>query len=152
MLRLRYLRLRAITRDNRFGADLIFLNGLNIVQVGNTSGKSTCLQAIVYALGLERSLGPQLQVPLPYAMRERIHRRRDDEYEPVLESYVELEIENSSGEILVIHRDITGGKDIKLVRTWNSSKLSSGVERGRERDFSFMTPEQLSARMGFIII
>ena len=149
MLRLRYLRLRAITRANRFGADLIFASGLNIVQAGNTSGKSTCLQAIVYALGLERSLGPQLQVPLPYAMRERIHRRRDDEYEPVLESYVEVEIENSNGEILVVRRDIAGGKDIKLVRTWNSSKLSGPTDGGRQRDFFIHDPGAAQREDGF---
>ena len=54
-----------------------FKAGLNVIQAGNTSGKSTSLQAIIYALGLERSLGPQLDVPLPYAMRERIHPRKD---------------------------------------------------------------------------
>ena len=150
MLRLRHLRLRAITSLYRFGAELPFLPGLNVVHAGNTSGKSTCLQAIVYALGLERSLGPQLQVPLPYAMRERIHRRRDDPYEPVLESYIELEIENLSGDILTIRRDITGGKDTKLIQTWNSARLSQpGGDIGHQRDFFVHDPGAAQREEGF---
>ena len=80
MIRLRHLRLRSLTAARAFGADIPFVAGLNILQAPNTSGKSTCLQSVVYALGLERSLGPQLSVPLPYAMRERIHEFEDDPY------------------------------------------------------------------------
>jgi hypothetical protein len=149
MLRLRYLRLRSITRRHQFGADLPFSRGLNILRAGNTSGKSTCMQAIVYALGLERSLGPLLQVPLPYAMRERIHRLRDDEYEPVLESYVELELENERGEIVVARRDVTGGKDTKLVQTWNSPRLSDPAAIGHRRDFYIHDPGAAQREDGF---
>src|SRR6185437_115257 len=132
MLWIRHLRLRAITRDRPYGADLIFSPGLNVVHAGNTSGKSTCLQAVIYALGLERALGPQLEIPLPYAMREQIHRRRDDAYEAVIESYVELEIENASQDVLVIRRDVVGGKDSKLIRTWSNAKLVDVASRGAE--------------------
>src|SRR5579863_7073152 len=111
MLRLRHLRLRAATQSKVYGCDIPFAAGLNVLQARNTSGKSTCMQAIIYALGLERSLGPQLEVPLPYVMRERIHSQRDEPYELVLGSYVELEMENASGQALTIRRDVTGGKD-----------------------------------------
>ncbi len=104
------LRLRSFTASRAFGADIPFTSGLNIVQAPNTSGKSTCLQAIIYALGLERSLGPQLSIPLPYAMREQIHEYKDAPYEFVLQSYVELEMENGQGEIVVLHRDVVGGQ------------------------------------------
>jgi hypothetical protein len=111
------LRLRVITASRMWGADLPFRPGLNIVQAHNTSGKSTSLQAIIYALGLERSLGPQLTIPLPYSMRERIHlRKNDDNFETVLQSYVEIDIENSSGQRLSIRRDVVGE------RTQNSFK------------------------------
>jgi hypothetical protein len=114
MIRLKHLRLRSVTVSRVFGADIPFSTGLNVIQAPNTSGKSTCLQAIIYALGLERSLGPQLLIPLPYAMRERIHDAKEEPYENVLQSYVELEIENDRGDILVIHRDVAGGKDTNL--------------------------------------
>ena len=135
MIHIRHLRLRAITAKHIYGADIPLRTGLNIVQAHNTSGKSTALQAIIYALGLERSLGPQLSIPLPYAMRERIHRDKDDPYEPVLQSYVELEMENEKKKSLIIRRDVVGGKDPKLVQTWAKGSLSGTVDRGEQRDF-----------------
>lgn len=124
MIKLRHLRLRSFTAERAYKADIEFKDGLNIIQAENTSGKSTCLQAIIYALGLERSLGPQLAIPLPYAMRERIHAAEKAEYEIVLQSFVELEIENEVGEIVVVHRDVVGGKDTKLIRVTLGPTLS----------------------------
>ncbi len=135
MIRLRHLRLRSFTAARAFGADVPFKTGLNIIQAPNTSGKSTCLQAIVYALGLERALGPQLTIPLPYAMREQIHEAKDAPYELVLQSYVELEIENRQHQIVVLHRDVVGGKDTKLIQSWEGPGLSGGVPLGVQRDY-----------------
>lgn len=135
MIRLRHLRLRSFTAERTFKADIPFGTGLNIIQAPNTSGKSTCLQAIVYALGLERALGPQLAIPLPYAMRERIHSAEDQPYDMVLQSFVELEIENDRGEIVVLHRDVVGGKDSKLIQVTFGASLSEDAARTRQRDF-----------------
>jgi len=135
MIQIRHLRLRSFTATRAFGADIPFEAGLNVVQAPNTSGKSTCLQAIIYALGLERSLGPQLTVPLPYAMREQIHQFKEDPYDLVLQSYVELEIANAQGEIVVLHRDVVGDKSTKLIQTWNGPSLSSEIPRGEQRDY-----------------
>lgn len=135
MIHVRHLRLRSITASRIYGADIPLKPGLNVIQANNTSGKSTSLQAIIYALGLERSLGPQLSIPLPYAMRERIHPTKDAPYEHVLQSYVEIEIENGKKQSLVIRRDIVGGKDTKLVQTWNQGSLGQGGKRGEQRDF-----------------
>ena len=41
-----------------YGTDIAFAPGLNVIRAPNTSGKSTCIQAIIYALGLEGMLGP----------------------------------------------------------------------------------------------
>ena len=128
MISLRAIRLRSATSANRFEADLEFTDGLNIIQADNSSGKSTCLQAIIYCLGLERSLGPKLDVPLPLAMRERIEQKKDgplEEVEHVIHSYAMLELENSSNEIITLRRDITGGKDQKLVQVQFGPLLTS---------------------------
>lgn len=135
MINVRHLRLRSITAKRIYGADISLKAGLNIIQANNTSGKSTSLQAIIYALGLERSLGPQLTIPLPYAMRERIHPTKDAPYENVLQSYVELEIENGKKQSLIIRRDVAGGKDTKLVQTWSDASLARDGKRGEQRDF-----------------
>lgn len=135
MIRLRHLRLRSFTANRSYEADIGFQSGLNIIQAPNTSGKSTCLQAIIYVLGLERALGPQLAIPLPYAMRERIHSAEDQPYEMVLQSFVELEIENERGEVVVLHRDVVGGKDTKLIQVTFGASLSEDSARTRQRDF-----------------
>lgn len=135
MIRLRHLRLRSFTVNDSYEADIGFHSGLNIIQAPNTSGKSTCLQAIIYVLGLERALGPQLAIPLPYAMRERIHSAEDQPYEMVLQSFVELEIENERGEVVVLHRDVVGGKDTKLIQVTFGASLSDDAARTRQRDF-----------------
>jgi hypothetical protein len=135
MIRLRHLRLRSFTAERSYEADISLKAGLNIIQAPNTSGKSTCLQAIIYVLGLERALGPQLAIPLPYAMRERIHAAEKLPYEMVLQSFVELEIENDRGEIIVLHRDVVGGSDTRLIQVIFGASLSEDAPRTRQRDF-----------------
>lgn len=149
MIQLRHLRLRSFTATRAFGTDIPLEAGLNVVQAPNTSGKSTCLQAIIYALGLERSLGPQLIVPLPYAMREQIHQFKEDPYELVLQSYVELEIANAQGEIVVLHRDVVGEKSTKLIQTWSGPSLSSEMPRGEQRDFFVLDGGSATNESGF---
>lgn len=149
MIQLRHLRLRSFTATRAYGADIPFKAGLNIVQAPNTSGKSTCLQAIIYALGLERSLGPQLTVPLPYAMREQIHQFKEDPYDLVLQSYVELEIANAQGEIVVLHRDVVGDKSTKLIQTWHGPSLSSEIPRTEQRDYFVLDGGSATNESGF---
>ena len=135
MIKINHIRLRSITATRTFGADITLNHGLNIVQADNTSGKSTCLQAVIYALGLERALGPRLEVPLPYAMRERIQAIKDGPYEEILQSYVMLELRNSAGDLVAIRRDIEGGKDRKLVQTWPGSTIDQRHDGGVQKDF-----------------
>src|SRR3546814_5337694 len=71
------LRLRAITASGPYGADIRFASGLNVIWADNTKGKSTCMQAMLYALGLEKMLSPRREVPLPHAMTTYL--RCDDE-------------------------------------------------------------------------
>lgn len=149
MIHISHLRLRAITAKRIYGADIPFKAGLNVVQAGNTSGKSTSLQAIIYALGLERALGPQLDVPLPYAMRERIHAHKDDSYELVIESYVEVEMANGRGQSVIVRRDIAGGKDRKLIQTWTSPTLASNGARSGQRDYYVLDGGAAQADDGF---
>lgn len=149
MIRLRHLRLRSSATSRSYAADIRFGVGLNIIQAPNTSGKSTCLQSIIYALGLERSLGPQLAIPLPYAMRERIHAEEDQDYELVLQSFVELELENSRGEIVVLHRDVVGGNDSKLIQVTFGASLTEDSPRSRQRDFYVLDGGSATQESGF---
>ena len=152
MISLRAIRLRSSTSSNQFGTDLTFTDGLNIIQADNSSGKSTCLQAIIYCLGLERSLGAKLDVPLPLAMRERIaHKKNDslDEAELVSHSYAMLEIESSSNEVITIRRDITGGKDRKLVQVYFGPMLSSPDKEFEQKDYFLFDAGAATREQGF---
>ena len=135
MISISHIRLRSITAVHTFGADIPLSSGLNVIQAENTSGKSTCLQAIIYGLGLERSLGPSLEVPLPYAMRESIQAEKHGGYEDVIQSYVMLEVKNDAGEVVSLRRDIKGGTERKLVQTWPGRTIDGRREGGDQRDF-----------------
>lgn len=134
MLKVRALQLTAITGSTRYRTLLKFESGLNVICAENTSGKSTALQAIVYALGLEKMWGPRVDVPLAHAMQQRIQPHRDGPFESVVQSFVELEIENHDGARLTVRRDVAGGAERRLIRTWQTNGLTEG-ERGPERDF-----------------
>ena len=135
-MRIGHIRLRALTRSQTFGVDIPLKDGLNVIRADNTSGKSTCLMAVVYCLGLERALGPNLNVPLPYAMRQQIQvGRKGGAYEQVLQSYVMIEIANGSGEVLCVRRDVEGGADRKLVHAWPGRTIDSIDGDSEQRDF-----------------
>ncbi len=105
--------------------------------------------SIIYALGLERAISPKLDVPLPYAMRERIRRDTQSPYEAVLESHVVLELANENGEYLTVRRDITGAANQKLVQTWDCRLNKVDLGLGNQRDFFLYDAGAASREDGF---
>ena len=101
-LRIRSLQLRAMTADGLFGTHFNFEGGLVIVRADNSSGKSTCMQAIIYALGLEGMLGASQEVPLPHAMTSYLE--HDGKKHRVLSSSVFVEVENQEGIVITCER------------------------------------------------
>ena len=126
-LRIRRLRLLVVTEQDNYGADIVFPDGLVLLRAENTSGKSTCLKAIVYALGLERMFGPANQPPLTPAMTSMIE--DGDKELPILESQVFLEIANGGGETLTLQRQVVGSsdRDWRLVTLWDGSVLGDAT-------------------------
>lgn len=136
MTEIQRLRLRSITADKTFEADISFGPGLNIIQADNTSGKSTTLMSIIYCLGLERFLGPKLDVPFAYVMRDEIETEKGSHIKlPVLESYACIELKNARGEFLSVQRSIVGLEDRKLVKTWDRPLSDVDKGLGTQRDF-----------------
>lgn len=105
MSRLKINRLKIISRTNEgdFGVDIPFAYGLNIIRADNTLGKSTCVQSIMYALGLEGTLGPSRKTPLKSALTTRL-KKSDGSYALVTESRIYLEISNQAGEVVTVTR------------------------------------------------
>ncbi|ELV2771167.1 AAA family ATPase, partial [Enterobacter cloacae] len=78
-LKIERLIIRTSTSDGIYGADLKFGYGLNIISAENSSGKSTCIQSIIYALGLEGILGPSRSNPLKSALTTKLRDNNDTE-------------------------------------------------------------------------
>jgi len=133
-LQFRQLQLRAVTAKGVYGATLAFEKGLVVVRAGNSSGKSTCVQSIIYALGLEGMISKKHSVPLPHCMTERLEDRGTEII--VLESSVLLEIENQKGEVLSIQRPVKStSRDTHLVSTWDGPALTSPSNTYLQRDY-----------------
>lgn len=102
-LKLKRLRIVSQTNEGRYGVDIPFFKGLNIIQAENTFGKSTCIQSIIYALGLEGTLGPSRKTPLKSALTTRL-KKADGSYALISETKIFLEIENSAGATVTLVR------------------------------------------------
>lgn len=112
------LLIRVKTNNGIFGVDIPFSPGLNILRAENSSGKSTCVNAIAYVLGLEAVLGPSRKKPFPRSVTRALRTLKPSETNNINEdsipenyvnhSYVELIVASSSGKHAKITRDIEG--------------------------------------------
>lgn len=141
--------MRAITPSGTYGTDIGFDLGLNVIWADNTKGKSTCMQGMLYALGLERMLSPRREVPLPYAMTAFL--RNDDETtEEVLESAVSLEIQNGAGRIVTVHRPVKkSGVDNRLISVDFGAVLTNPDARPERRNFFVLDAGAAQREDGF---
>ncbi|WP_157910503.1 ATP-binding protein [Pseudofrankia sp. BMG5.36] len=129
------------------GTSLDFSDGLNIIRADNSSGKSTCLQAIIYALGLEGMLSARREIPLPHAMTHAVD--IDGLDFAVLESHVSLEIENDRGEVLTVRRAVkSDAVERSLVQTWEGPQLTASGDYPR-RDYFVRRPGAAQREAGY---
>lgn len=147
--KLRHLRLRTETLAGTYGADIPFETGLNVLWADNTMGKSTCLQAVIYALGLERMLSSRREIPLTYVMTSHLDDPETGEQHNVLESSVWLELENGRGEILTIRRTVKSDIDPKLISVFSGPALTDPAEHFTQRDYFVLDPGAAQREAGF---
>ncbi|MBX5173574.1 hypothetical protein HJB84_27575 [Rhizobium sp. NZLR1b] len=133
-MRFRHLRLRAVTSDGTYGADVKFGDGLTVLWADNTKGKSTCMQGMLYALGLEKMLSPRREVPLPHAMTSYLN-RDDGQRVDVVESRVSLEIANGQGQVITVHRAVKAPTDSRLITVDFGAALTDGSKPLRTQNF-----------------
>lgn len=146
-MKLSQLRLRAATPEGLCGVDIPFEKGLVVLRADNSSGKSTCIQAIIYALGIEGMLSASHEVPLPHVMTELIE--VDGEELPVLESEVLLEIKNHKNEYLTIMRTVKGERDKHLVTVWDGPALSVPNSAYEKQDYFVRERGSATRPLGF---
>ncbi len=145
---IRHIRLRAITSDGSYGADLALDAGLNVLRAENSAGKSTLISSLVFALGLEGMLGPQHAIPLPHAMTESLQ-GQDGSSHAVISSYVMLELERDDGQALTVRRSVRDSDtDHHLVSTWRAPILTAGAT-GEPVDYYVRQPGSAQEERGF---
>jgi len=105
------LSIRTSTNDGLYGVDIPFSSGLNIIHAENTHGKSTCIQSIIFALGLEGCLGPSRKVPLKTALTSKL-RKPDGSMALISESKVYLQISNGSEFVTIMRSSDVNRKDL----------------------------------------
>ncbi len=113
-----------MTDQGLFGVDVPFSDGLFILRAENSMGKSTCLRAIMVALGMEAMLtASKDDLPLPPVLKEDLN--TGDGYASVIESDIYLEIENSEGERAVVHRRVRGAGNTSLIKVARGPALTT---------------------------
>lgn len=105
---------------SRFGFDIPFEKGLNIISGLNTTGKSTILSCIYYALCVEQLLGSSGINSLKDSLRTMFE--FDSQKWTIISSVVFIEIENNQGVQKTIKRPIVGNDiDVKRVIVYDSA-------------------------------
>lgn len=147
-LKFRQLRLRAVTEEGTYGADVSFDDGLTVLWADNTKGKSTCMQGMLYALGLEKMLSPRRDIPLPHAMTSYLN--TDDERKiDVLASRVSLEIENGAGQVITVNRNVKGETDTRLIEVDFGPSLTTELPTFRRQNYFVRDPGAAKREDGF---
>jgi hypothetical protein len=147
-LRFQRLRLRAVTSDGVYGADVQFVPGLTVLWADNTKGKSTCMQGMLYALGLERMLSPRREIPLPHAMTAYLN-TDDEKHVEVLESSVAVEIANGTGQVITVNRAVKATTDTRLITVDFGAALSGDSAALRRQNFFVLDPGAAQREDGF---
>ncbi|EPB8511314.1 TPA: hypothetical protein J1Z65_004685 [Escherichia coli] len=138
------LELVANTSDGRYGVSIPFSNGLFLLRVENSHGKSTCMNGIAYALGMEKALGVGSgKIPFPPSLTRALT-TKDNVEVSVISSYVLLKIKNHKGIEVSLKRNIIGhdNNNVIYIDEKNNVKSKSGTyflhregDTERERGF-----------------
>ncbi|WCK55146.1 hypothetical protein PP175_03930 [Aneurinibacillus sp. Ricciae_BoGa-3] len=103
MFRINRLRINVKTSSGDFGFDEKFDKRVNfIASYGNTQGKSSCIEAFYYCLGLEELIGGKKEKSLKPVFKKSLKYKGAEI--PVLESNFFLEIQNGNSNIITIYR------------------------------------------------
>jgi len=135
-LRINAFKIHLLTDKGPYGTLAKFNQGLNVIRAENTSGKSALLNGIFYALGLEILVGKRgIEATKPVLSQAGEYLGKDFK---VLESYVELEIANSSEETITVRRYVKSAKDIRLIEVVNGALLTKPSKQNHKVNSYFV--------------
>lgn len=112
------------TTDGPFGFLAKFNRNLNIIRGRNSSGKSTIVHSIMYALGMEELLGAQNAEALTYVLKD--HVEYDESKHVITRSLVSMELESNGKTITITRKIKENGVNPKLVEIQECSALIHG--------------------------
>ncbi|MBJ9863565.1 AAA family ATPase [Citrobacter amalonaticus] len=119
------------TNSGDYGFGCAFTDGLNIIKGNNSSGKSTLIQAIFYAFGMEELLGGEGASTMPYALRDHIvdSHLADSRKIPIIKSSVYVEVSNGKRTITINRAIRSEDLDTKLVKVIDGAYLSQPSDK-----------------------
>lgn len=124
------LEIVANTTDGRYGVSIPFSKGLFLLRVENSHGKSTCMNAIAYALGMEKALGVgAAKIPFPPSLTRALT-TADGKGVKVISSYVLLKIKNHDGNIASLKRNIIGFESDNIVYIDEINEDDNSIKSG----------------------
>ena len=131
-MKIRAVKLRITTAQGEFGFNFEFSRGLTVIRGGNSSGKSTFYNTLIYGLGMEELIGGKGEKVLPYAVKDYfVHGENRVRVES---SEVLVELENSSGHSVTLRRAIRdANRQSKLVEVFEVAHLTNGAVLGTPR-------------------
>ncbi len=112
------------TTDGPFGFLAKFDRNLNIIRGRNSSGKSTIVHSILYALGMEELLGAQNAAALTYVLKD--HVEYDEDKHVITRSMVMMELESNGKTITVTRKIKEDGVNPKLIEIQECASLTEG--------------------------
>jgi len=118
-------------QGRKYGANIPFNSGLNIIYGPNSVGKSSLITGIIYCLGAEKSLGifQNKQNPFKPEFYERINNQN------ITKSIVQLEVTNGSKTITLIRSiikktDVVGVKETTIDKFDSTKKITYLIASG----------------------
>jgi hypothetical protein len=125
------------TDNQDYGYRIPFSSGLNIIRGDNSSGKSTFVNSLIYALGMEEIIGSKGNAALPYALKNRFD--LDGDNKVVLNSAVYLELENRLGKVITLKRVIKSDDiDTKLIQVIEGAYLTDNSITNVKSQYTFL--------------
>ncbi|WP_342633822.1 hypothetical protein [Pseudomonas syringae] len=112
------------TTSGSFGFMAKFDRNLNIIRGRNSSGKSSIVHSVLYALGMEELLGAQNAAALTYVLKDYVEFEGDKH--PIIRSKVMMELESLGKTITITRKIKEDGVNPKLVEIQECAVLSEG--------------------------
>jgi len=138
LMKFKQLEVRITAADNLdYGYSIEFKSGLNVIRGANSSGKSTFVNSLIYALGMEEIIGAKGNTTLPYALKDRFDYKK--QIKKVVNSTVFLELENRAGQSITLKRAIKSEDvDTKLIQVIEGPYLSSSTPLNLNSKYTFV--------------